>query len=248
MPVQSETGQQAGQTKLHFSRFEFKYLLPKDLREELETQFQYFVELDPFVAGQPGSKYFVRSLYFDNDQRTHYWEKAEGLKHRKKFRLRTYTKDPRSETPQFLEIKGRHNNLVFKHRTPLAKATGSGLHGLPFPNATTHDLLARLAPGPIREQFEFDLHRRRIKPVTLVDARRRPYVSKYDPEFRMTFDDSRLHLEVLRLHARAGPGRGPRLNSPPSRPAPCSHRAMTAPLLKKPPPPPSDAHAPRDPY
>ncbi|MDG1050667.1 MAG: polyphosphate polymerase domain-containing protein [Planctomycetota bacterium] len=190
MPVQSETGQQAGQTKLHFSRFEFKYLLPKDLREELETQFQYFVELDPFVAGQPGSKYFVRSLYFDNDQRTHYWEKAEGLKHRKKFRLRTYTKDPRSETPQFLEIKGRHNNLVFKHRTPLAKATGSGLHGLPFPNATTHDLLARLAPGPIREQFEFDLHRRRIKPVTLVDYRRRPYVSKYDPEFRMTFDDS----------------------------------------------------------
>jgi len=190
MPAQPQTHRRDGQTKLHFSRFEFKYVLPEALREELETQFQYFVELDPFVADQPGSKYFVRSLYFDNEQRTHYWEKEEGIKHRQKFRLRTYTDDRASDTPQFLEIKGRHNNLVFKHRTPLKKGSSTGSYGLPFPSATTHDLLARIEPGPIRDQFEFDLHRRKIQPVTLVDYRRRPYVSKYDPEFRMTFDDT----------------------------------------------------------
>ena len=176
--------------KLHFSRFEFKYILPEAQRDELETQFQYFVELDPFVAEQPNAKYFVRSLYFDNEIRSHYWEKENGVKHRQKFRLRTYTSDEESGTPQFLEIKGRHNNLVFKHRIPLGEARGDGSYGLPYSDSVTEDVLARIEPGPIRERFEFDLHRKNIRPLTLVDYWRRPYVSKYDPEFRMTFDDS----------------------------------------------------------
>ncbi|MEM9378318.1 MAG: polyphosphate polymerase domain-containing protein [Planctomycetota bacterium] len=177
-------------TKLHFSRYEFKYILPKRLRDELEAEFQYFVELDPFVADQPGAKYFVRSLYFDNQQRTHYWEKQNGVKHRQKFRLRTYTDDPRTEVPQFLEIKGRHNNLVFKHRTQLTSEPVGPGEGGPLGDRWTREITSRIDGGPIREQFEFDLHRRRIRPVTLVDYRRRPYVSKYDPEFRMTFDDT----------------------------------------------------------
>lgn len=177
-------------TKLHFSRFEFKYILPEALRDELETQFQYFVELDPFVAEQPDAKYFVRSLYFDNEVRSNYWEKENGVKHRQKFRLRTYTDDESSGTPQFLEIKGRHNNLVFKHRTPLGEAGDRVNHGLPFRDEMTDHVLARIESGSIQERFKYELHRKNLRPVTLVDYWRRPYVSKYDPEFRMTFDDS----------------------------------------------------------
>ena len=68
------------QTKLHFSRFEFKYVLTARAREELESQLQYFVELDPFVADREGAKYFVRSLYLDNEALDHYFEKTDGLK------------------------------------------------------------------------------------------------------------------------------------------------------------------------
>ena len=57
----------APRTKLHFARYEFKYILTAALRRELESEFQYFVELDPFTAQRPGAKYFVRSLYFDNE-------------------------------------------------------------------------------------------------------------------------------------------------------------------------------------
>ncbi|MDG1490835.1 MAG: polyphosphate polymerase domain-containing protein [Planctomycetota bacterium] len=187
----ADTTTQNKRTKLHFSRFEFKYILPQRLREELEAQFQYFVELDPYVAGQPDTKYFVRSLYFDNEVRSHYWEKEEGQKHRQKFRLRTYTRTAGDGTPRFLEIKGRHNNLVFKHRTPL-QADGAerfAADASVLNDPETKDLLSRLEPGPIREQFEYDLARRRVRPVTLVDYRRRPYISRYDPDFRMTFDD-----------------------------------------------------------
>ena len=37
-------------TKLHFSRFEFKYVLPKDMRDEVESELQHFVELDDMEA------------------------------------------------------------------------------------------------------------------------------------------------------------------------------------------------------
>lgn len=176
-------------TKLHFSRFEFKYLLPRAKREELEGQFQYFVDLDPFVAGRPDSKYFVRSLYFDDARRSNYWEKEDGLKRRQKFRVRTYTDDPTDDTPRFLEIKGRHDGLVFKHRTPLARTVDDPQPSITH-DATTRDVLDRVEPGAIRDQFQYEVVRKGLLPVTLVDYWRRPYVSKYDPEFRMTFDDS----------------------------------------------------------
>lgn len=192
-PKSGASGAKAGVetgAKLHFSRFEFKYILPAAMREELETQFQYFVELDPYVAAKPGKKYFVRSLYFDNDLHTNYWEKEDGKKHRQKFRLRTYTQDPSDGTPRFLEIKGRHNNLVFKHRAPLLKAPREDVKPSLLWCKTTNDVLAHLPDGAVREAFEFELHRKRLQPKMLVDYLRRPYISKYDPEFRMTFDDS----------------------------------------------------------
>ena len=191
-PTDGSTAKAASDSgaKLHFSRFEFKYILPAGMREELESQFQYFVELDPYVASKPGKKYFVRSLYFDNDAHANYWEKEDGKKHRQKFRLRTYTQTPADGTPRFLEIKGRHNNLVFKHRTPLLTEPRADASPSFMWSPTTNDLIAHLPDGQVREAFQFDLHRKHLKPKMLVDYLRRPYISKYDPEFRMTFDDS----------------------------------------------------------
>ncbi|QDV05134.1 VTC domain protein [Planctomycetes bacterium Poly30] len=192
----SQAGPTAGPTagstraKLHFSRFEFKYLLPEAVRDELETMFQYFVELDPYVSTKPDKKYVVRSLYFDNSAHVNYWEKEDGKKHRQKFRLRTYTKTPSDGTPRFLEIKGRHNNLVFKHRTQLLEEPRRDAEESFLWHPTTGALLGRLEDGAVREAFRFDLHKKHLQPVMLVDYLRRPYISKYDPEFRITFDDS----------------------------------------------------------
>jgi len=41
----------------------------------------------------------------------------------------------------------------------------------------------------VLHQFEYQLYRRRLRPVALIDYFRRPYISKYDPEFRITFDE-----------------------------------------------------------
>lgn len=173
-------------TKLHFARFEFKYILPALLRNELESELRYFLEFDPYVETQPKHQYFVRSLYFDDAHSTCFFDKVDGLHTRSKFRLRTYTDIPKNDIPQFLEIKGRHNNLVLKHRTPLNQTS------LITDDCGDGRLVVKLLEGTsqneIRRKFEFDLFRKRIRPVALVDYIRRPYISRFDPEFRLTFD------------------------------------------------------------
>ena len=190
-------------TKLHFARFEFKYILPANLRQQIEAELQYFLQLDPYVEEQPNHKYFVRSLYYDDPVFTCFFDKTSGLRTRSKFRVRTYTGSADVKAPVFLEIKGRHNSLVFKHRTPItdnpAKLLDSGTQ-------LTQKILHMGEPGTIKNQFEFETFRRRIKPVALIDYHRRPYVSRFDSEFRLTFDEQLQATETQCLF----PGSAPR--------------------------------------
>ncbi|HLU39588.1 MAG TPA: polyphosphate polymerase domain-containing protein [Planctomycetota bacterium] len=171
-------------TRLDFLRFEFKYVLPADLRREVERELGYFMQLDPFVGGCADKKYFVRSLYFDSPGYEHYFEKIDGMLQRAKFRVRTYARSP-GEAATFLELKGRHDALVFKHRAELRGATfarGS--------RDVAETVLACATEGPVLQRFRFERERRRLRPVMLIDYERRPYVSRYDHEFRLTFDDT----------------------------------------------------------
>lgn len=175
-------------TKLHFSRFEFKYVLREALREEIERELSYFLTLDPFVGRQSGQKYFVRSLYFDDASWTHYYEKTDGMLHRRKFRLRTYTGDPQQQCATFLEVKGRHDALVFKHRAPLGTLAFDDPQNTHL--ETTDLVLSRTEDSPVLENFRFDLARKHLCPVVRIDYHRRPYLSRFDPAFRLTFDDN----------------------------------------------------------
>ncbi len=174
-------------TPLHFARFEFKYLLSASKRKAVEEDLLYFLQYDPFVANLPNHRYPVRSLYFDTPTYSAYHDKEDGLHSRSKFRIRTYTTDKDSPAPVFLEIKGRHNNLVFKHRTPLSLTETSliDLRGHDIANA----LISSTGTNDISKQFQYDYYRKRLQPVALIDYQRRPYISKYDSSFRLTFDE-----------------------------------------------------------
>lgn len=175
----------SAKTKLHFARFEFKYLLPKELRAELERELRYFVDFDPFVAEREGHKYFVRSLYFDDPHYSAFYDKVDGLHSRSKFRIRTYTNQSEDGTPQFLEIKGRHNNLVLKHRALIAD---EGKVRQERGDELSSQICRSVPDCDVARQFTYELFRKRLRPVALVDYQRRPYVSRFDPDFRLTFD------------------------------------------------------------
>ena len=78
-------------SRLHFSRFEFKYLLNANRRAALESDLQHFLQYDPFVALRQNHRYPVRSLYFDDPSYSAFHDKIDGLHSRSKFRVRTYS-------------------------------------------------------------------------------------------------------------------------------------------------------------
>lgn len=100
-------------TPLQFLRFEFKDVLDHATRSAVEAALQPFVDPDARVRADPERRYFVRSLYYDDAALTAFHDKADGLRSRSKFRLRTYAREPGDDVPWFLEVKGRRDQLSF---------------------------------------------------------------------------------------------------------------------------------------
>jgi hypothetical protein len=167
----------------HFLRYEFKYILDDTLKVAVEQELRHFMQLDPFVERFENKKYLVRSLYFDDPFYTFYYEKTDGLMHRQKFRIRTYSLKYDAKIPIMLELKGRYNNFVYKNRTEIAHNKES----IKDVFTLTNNVIQK-KNNNVLNQFTYDKFKKKIKPVMLIDYQRRAYQSKYDYEFRITFD------------------------------------------------------------
>ena len=178
-----------------FIRYEFKFPLDLSKREKVESEVANFMSFDGHVHPELSNAYYVRSLYYDNDAATNYYEKIDGVKMRRKFRLRTYGKLIESSLPIYLEEKNRDGDRVHKHRVPIDPSQ------LPiFYNPEQYpDLHEHFSGVDLVDRFMFDTIRRSLKPRLLVDYVRRPYVSAYDMNFRVTFDSVLMSAEVNNL-------------------------------------------------
>ena len=167
-----------------FYRYEFKYFLNLKRREVVEEQVSSFMSYDGHVHDELETAYFVQSLYFDNDRADHFYEKTDGVRIRSKFRIRTYARELDPGVPVFLEEKNRNGDHVDKHRIEINPE-----HLGIFCDPDRYWELKWLYPDvPLVERFIFSAVRRLLKPKVLVDYVRRPYVSAYDMNFRVTFD------------------------------------------------------------
>ena len=107
-----------------FNRYELKYLVPTDQIEPVRQELTQRMQRDPH-AGPRG--YGVWSVYYDTDKLRFYYEKIEGLKFRRKLRIRRYGdtgEATTADTPVSVEIKQRVNRVTQKRRVmlPYAKA------------------------------------------------------------------------------------------------------------------------------
>lgn len=110
------TGYQQTASRLHsFNRYEIKYLLDEFKVPELRARLTARMGSDPF---SPQGGYPVTSLYYDTADLRFYWEKIEGLRFRRKLRLRLYGQpaDCTDQTPVQVEIKQRVNRVTQKRR------------------------------------------------------------------------------------------------------------------------------------
>ncbi|MGV9862957.1 VTC domain-containing protein [Rhodococcus koreensis] len=113
------TGYQQTASRLHaFNRYEIKYFVDELKVPELRRELAARMDADPY---SPHGGYPVTSLYYDTPDLRFYWEKIEGLKFRRKLRLRLYGSpaDCTDETPVQIEIKQRVNRVTQKRRIAL---------------------------------------------------------------------------------------------------------------------------------
>lgn len=116
-------GFQQTASKLHsFNRYEIKYFVDELRVPELRRELVARMETDPY---SPKGGYPVTSLYYDTPDLLFYWEKIEGLKFRRKVRLRLYGEpsDCVDDTPVQIEIKQRVNRVTQKRRIALPYGT-----------------------------------------------------------------------------------------------------------------------------
>jgi hypothetical protein len=105
-----------------FNRYEIKYLLDESNVPSLRERLQERMDTDPHQLASGPAR--VSSLYYDSRDLRCYWEKIEGLRFRRKLRIRVYGEPEtiNDDSLVFVEIKQRVNRVTQKRRIPLRYA------------------------------------------------------------------------------------------------------------------------------
>jgi hypothetical protein len=168
-------------------RYEFKYFVRNNEVERLRENIMPFVDVDKFAAIGDKHQYTVRSIYFDSPKFDFYYEKVEGIKNRKKIRLRGYEKEDGNNIV-FFEIKRKYDIPILKYRAPAkfndalemfrsCNINGSVISNKFFPKGNENS-----------QRFFYQMFSKNLRPVVLITYDREAYQSKYDESVRITFD------------------------------------------------------------
>ena len=176
-------------------RYEFKYILNKKISDQIEKETLNFMDYDEHVNKESNNKYFVRSLYFENNFSSNFYEKADGMKIRRKYRLRTYSNIFDPKVPIFFEVKGRISERTYKKRINIKNK----YLNLFLSQSQNFNLLNLYPNNEMIINFIFDSFRKNLKPLILVDYKRRPYINKFGLYFRLTFDTNLLSSKTNNL-------------------------------------------------
>ena len=168
-------------------RYEYKYIVHNSKMEQLRQMILPFVDVDDFAEANGNNQYSVRSIYFDTPRYDFYFEKVEGIKNRKKVRLRGYDEE-HADNIVFLEIKRKYSIPILKYRAPVTfsdaqimfkekNINGQVLFGDKFPKGLESS-----------KRFFYQVFSKNLHPVVLIVYEREAYLSKFDSTVRITFD------------------------------------------------------------
>ncbi len=174
-------------------RYEFKYLLPNSIAKQVEGEIKNFMVLDDFAKKKPNKKYFVNSIYFEDNHNTNFNEKVDGFRIRKKYRVRIYSEDEKKSII-FLEIKGRNLERTYKKRISIPEKHFNLLNS----NGVTK-LLELFPNNKIITSFVFDVFKKQLKPIIKIDYLRKPYIGTHGLYFRLTFDNELKSSKISNL-------------------------------------------------
>lgn len=166
-----------------FNRFELKYVLPLKSIAALKKDILKYALPDPY--GDGNGKYTLTSLYYDSPDHKFYWEKVDGIKYRRKLRIRWYETEKRlsDDSTVFLEIKQRIDRVTQKKRFPLRYKDA-----LLF---CDEGIIPKYDPEDEEtvQEIESLLRLYNLKPTAITTYQRQAFVgTHYDMGLRVTFD------------------------------------------------------------
>ena len=163
-----------------FNRFEIKYAIPVSQLAALKPDLERFLQSD--AHGLRRGFYSVASLYFDTPGLDCYANKVDGLRFRRKLRIRMY---PGSDTDAaFVEIKQRINRTVQKRRLAMSVADAYRLCA-----GSVRFKLSDADDQAVADEVRYLVTALQLRPQNVIAYARQAFVGySVDPGMRLTFD------------------------------------------------------------
>ena len=165
-----------------FNRFELKYVVPASTRDAFIDELRAHVSSDP--EGGPSGLYAVTSLYYDSPDRSCFRAKLDGVRYRRKLRIRRYGDGAEPSPLAMVEIKQRIGRTTQKRRLAVRLsdayrlcAGGGGMRWY-----DPHD-------AAVAGEVEWLVRALSLRPTCVIGYRRQAFVgSRYEPGLRITLD------------------------------------------------------------
>lgn len=163
-----------------FKRYELKYLLSVEQKEQILQVIEPYMTLDTY------GRTTIRNLYFDTDTYRLIRHSIEKPFYKEKLRIRSYCQaDP--ESTVFVELKKKYNSVVYKRRLPLMERQAM-------------EWLCKKQQCTIETQIAkeidyFTKYYKNLSPTVFLSYEREAYYSRSGDDFRITFDDHILYRQ-----------------------------------------------------
>ena len=170
------------------SRFECKYIVSPTAVPAMREFVQPFMAPDSFAARWTDNRYPICSLYLDSHDLKLYQQTVGGEKNRFKLRIRTYDDSP--DSPAYVEVKRKINNIVSKRRAAIERAAAirfvdHGING--WSSGLPKDAESNL------EYFALHSDLTDARPLIRVKYLREAYESRAGDPVRITIDTDLMH-------------------------------------------------------
>lgn len=157
-------------------RNEIKFTISNNIATILKQRLALLLKIDE-NSTQEDNSYYIRSLYFDDENSSAYYEKIDGVKYRKKYRIRIYNNDLSFIR---LECKYKHENMTSKEQVLIDKNICDKIINGSIDKIDTKE-------NKLLEKFLIDFKVQKLKPSVIVDYNRLAYIYHVS-EVRITFD------------------------------------------------------------
>ncbi|MEA4816271.1 MAG: polyphosphate polymerase domain-containing protein [Lachnospiraceae bacterium] len=163
-----------------FNRYEQKYMIPKNLYEDVLKKLDGYMVLDEHNKEK---SYTISNIYFDTDDDYLIRESLEKPKYKEKLRLRSYGVY-NMDSKVFLEIKKKYNGLVNKRRTTLKLGEAYS-----FTSTGKKPALKPYMNPQVLNEIEYFLKIYDLSPKLYLAYDRVAFFGKEDGNLRISFDE-----------------------------------------------------------